>query len=434
MNTSILNKTIKPEDVAKLVKSDSDIVISMCASEPQHTLSFLHLAAPRVRDVNVFSCLTMKPYPFFSTEQMQGHFTLCSWFHGPAARAAIAKGLKTVTFVPNMLHRAILDRLCVRKPHIFIGSCTPPDSHGFVSLGPSLVYEQHAVHHCEIVVLEINPNLPRTYGDTQVHVSQVDYFTESELPIPALPIAEPDETESIIGHHIASLVDDGATIQLGIGGIPNAAANSFTEKNDLGVHTELFVDSMKTLFERGNINNRKKSLELDKSICTFALGSKELYPWIDDNLSVEFKQGLWCNDPSVIRQNSKMTSINTCMAIDLTGQIASEGVQGQQYSGTGGQADTAVGAKEGYDGLGKSIIACRSTAKNETLSTIQLGHTPGTPITLHRSHADYFVTEYGIASLRGRSVRERAEQIIAVAHPKFRDQLLYEAKESGLCP
>ncbi len=432
MNFKVANRIIKPEDVANLVKSNTDIVVSMCASEPQHTLSSLHLAAPRVRNVNVFSCLTMKPYAFFSSAEMEGHFTLCSWFHGPPARAAIEQGLRTVTFVPNMLHRAILDRLCVRRPHIFIGSCTPPDKHGFVSLGPSLVYEQHAIHHAEIVILEINPNLPRTYGDTQVHISEVDYFTESELPIPHLSKVVPDEVETKIGENIATLVDDGATIQLGIGGIPNAAALSFTEKNDLGIHTELFVDSMKDLYERGNITNRKKTLELGKSICTFALGTKELYPWIDDNLSIEFKQGMWCNDPSIIRQNSKMTSINTCMSIDLTGQIASEGVEGQQYSGTGGQADTAVGAKEGVDQLGKSVIACRSTAKGGKVSTIVVGHSPGTPVTLHRSHADYFVTEYGIARLRGRTVSERARQIISIAHPKFRDQLKDQARELGL--
>ena len=352
--------------------------------------------------------------------------------HGPPAREAIERGLKTVTFVPNMLHRVILDRLCVRRPHIFMGSCTPPDAHGFVSLGPSLVYEQHAIHHAEIVILEINPNLPRTYEDTQVHISEVDYFTETDYAIPHLAKVTPDEVETKIGENIATLVEDGATIQLGIGGIPNAAAQSFTEKNDLGIHTELFVDSMKDLYERGNINNRKKGLEMGKSICTFALGTKELYPWIHDNLSLEFKQGPWCKDPSIIRQNSKMTSINTCMAIDLTGQIASEGVEGLQYSGTGGQADTAIGAKEGYDGLGKSIIACRSTEKSGKVSTIVPGHKPGTPITLHRSHADYFVTEYGIARLRGRTVTERARQIISIAHPKFRDQLKDQARELGL--
>ncbi len=428
MTVNLKIKIISPEKVSDLIKSNTDIIVAMCACEPQTTMAKLHLAAPRVKNVNVFSCLTLKSYPFFDQKEMEGHFTLASWFHGAPARAAQKKGIGTVSFVPNMLHRAVLDRLHVRRPHLFIGSCTPPDEHGFVSLGPNLVYEKHALFEADIVVLEINKNLPRTYGDTHIHVDQVTYFTEAEHEIPALNPMEPDEIERQIGRHIAGLVDDGATIQLGIGGIPNAAALELKNKNDLGVHTEMLVDSMMELYLNGNITNKRKAYYPGKFVCTFAMGKKELYPWLNNNLAVEFRQGEWCNDPSVTRKNSRMTSINTCMQIDLTGQVASEGLSGIQYSGTGGQADTAVGAKEGYDNLGKSIIACRSTAKNGSLSTITMGLKAGTPVTLHRSHTDFVVTEFGVAKLRGRTLRERAEALINIAHPDFRDQLREEAK------
>lgn len=425
-------KIITPRKVSDLIMSDTDIIVAMCANEPQTTLNHIHLAAPRVKDVQVFSCLTLSKYPFYFSKEMKGHFTLASWFHGAPAREVQKMGLGTVSFVPNMLHRAVLDRLSVRRPHIFIGSCTPPDAHGFVSLGCNLVYEKHALKEADIVILEINENMPRTYGDTHVHVDEVTYFTEADHEIPSLPQKAPDDIESKIGHHISQLVPDGATIQLGIGGIPNAAALALKNKNDLGVHTEMFVDSMMDLYLNGNITNTNKTLIPGKFVCTFAMGRKELYPWLNENMAVEFRQGEWCNDPSVIRKNSMMTSINTCMQVDLTGQVASEGLAGTQWSGTGGQADTAVGAKEGHDGLGKSIIACRSTAKQGTLSTITMGLAPGTPVTLHRSHTDFVVTEYGVAQLRGRSINERARALINIAHPDFRDQLMIEGKEHGL--
>lgn len=426
---NISQKMLQASDVPERIKSDTDIIVAMCGSEPQTTLAQLHHAAPRVERVNVFGCLTLKPYDFFSQPEMRGHFQLASWFHGGPARDAIKRQLGTVSFVPNMLHRAVLDRLCVRQPHIFIGTCSPPDAHGYVSLGLSLVYEKHALQAADLVILEIHPDMPRTYGDTHVHVSEVDHFVEATHTLPCLPHKEADEIDIAIGKHIASLVEDGATIQLGIGGIPNAAAQQLKDKNDLGVHTEMLVDSMKDLALNGNITNANKSLLPGKFVCTFAMGKPDLYEWLDDNLAVEFRQGEWCNDPSVIRKNSKMTSINTCMQVDLTGQVASEGVGHLQYSGTGGQTDTAVGAKEGYDGKGKSIIACRSRAKGGTVSTIVAGFQPGTPVTLHRSHTDYVVTEHGIACLRGRTTAEAVEQLIAVAHPDFRAALEAQARE-----
>jgi len=381
--------------------------------------------------VKVFSVLTMKPYDFYMKKEMKGHFELCSWFHAPGSRQAIKEGAGTVTYVPNMLHRAATDRLHVRKPHMFFGTCTPPDEKGFVSLSLGITYEKDIIEAAEIVVLEVNDQLPRTFGDTFIHIDDVNYFVEYSHEPPTLPTVEPDNVALQIGANIAKLVEDGSTIQLGIGEIPNAAALSLREKKNLGVHTEMLVDSMMELYELGVITNKEKTYYKDKLVCTFAMGSKKLYEWLDNNPSVEFLRGKYVNDPCIVKLNSKMVSVNTCIMVDFTGQVASESIGTQQYSGTGGQTDTAVGAVEGTDGKGKSIIACRSTARNGSISTIVPTLPLGTAVTLHRSNVDYIVTEHGIASLRGRTVRERTEALINVAHPDFRNQLREDAKKLG---
>lgn len=424
-------KLITLDDVPDLLKSDTDVIVAQCASEPQGCMGRFHLAAGRVHDVKVFSVLTLKAYDFYALPAMKGHFELCSWFHAPGSRAAIKAGTCTVTYVPNMLHRAGIDRIHVRKPHLFIGTCTPPDDKGFVSLSLGITYEKDVLEAADVVLLEVNEHLPRTFGDTQLHVNDVDYFVEYHHPPPTLPSPEPDACSMLIGEHIAGLVEDGATIQLGIGEIPNAAALSLRHKNDLGVHTEMLVDSMMELYELGVITNKKKAIYKDKFVCTFSMGSERLYKWLDNNQAVEFLRGRYVNDPCVVRRNSRMTSINTCLMVDLTGQVASESIGVEQYSGTGGQTDTATGAVEGFDGLGKSIIACRSTAKGGTISTITPVLPEGTAVTLHRSNTDWVVTEQGAVRLRGLTIRERAAALISIAHPDFRDTLTHEAGRHG---
>ncbi|HNS28897.1 MAG: acetyl-CoA hydrolase/transferase C-terminal domain-containing protein [Tenuifilaceae bacterium] len=425
------SKLIPLEKMPDLLQSNTDVIVAQCASEPQGCMSVFHLAKNRVKDVKVFSVLTMKPYDFYMKHEMKGHFELCSWFHAPGSRQALKEKTGTVTYVPNMLHRAASDRMKVRRPHLFVGTCTPPDDKGFVSLSLGITYEKDIIEAAEIVVLEVNEMLPRTYGDTQVHVADVDYFVEySQMP-PTLPEPQPDEVAMAIGKHIANLVDDGATIQLGIGEIPNAAALMLKDKKDLGVHTEMLVDSMMELYEMGVITNKAKSVHKGKFVCTFAMGSEKLYKWLDNNPAVEFLRGSYVNDPCMMRKNSKMVSINTCIMIDFTGQVASESIGIEQYSGTGGQSDTAVGATEGFDGKGKSIIACRSTAKRGTISTIVPVLPAGTGVTLHRSNTDYVVTEHGSVRLTGLTVRERTEALISIAHPDFREELTRQAREMG---
>ncbi len=425
------SKLINIDQMPDLLVSDSDVIVAQCASEPQGCMSKFHLAKDRVHNVKVFSVLTLKPYDFYMLPEMKGHFELCSWFHAPGSRKALKEKTGTVTYVPNMLHRAASDRMKVRRPHMFVGTCTPPDEKGFVSLSLGITYEKDILEAAEISVLEVNDKLPRTLGDTQVHISDVDYFVEySQMP-PTLPAPVPDEIAMAIGENIAKLVEDGSTIQLGIGEIPNAAALMLKDKKDLGVHTEMMVDSMMELYEMGVITNKHKSVHRGKFICTFAMGSEKLYRWLDNNPAVEFLRGSYVNDPCFVRQNSKMVSINTCIMIDFTGQVASESIGTEQYSGTGGQSDTAIGATEGLDGKGKSIIACRSTARAGQISTIVPVLPAGTAVTLHRSNTDYVVTEHGSVRLTGLTVKERTLALISIAHPDFRESLINQAREIG---
>ena len=424
-------KLVDIDTAVRRIQSGNDVIVAQCASEPQGCMARFHIVADRVEDVRVFSVLTLKPYDFYMRPEMRGRFELASWFHAPGSREALRAGTGTVTYVPNMLHRAALDRIHAHSPDVFFGTCTPPDGHGYVSLSLGITYEKDVIEAAKTVVLEVNPKLPRTFGDTQVHVSAADLFVEHDQEVPSLPSPSPSETDLAIGAHIAELVEDGSTIQLGIGGIPNAAALALREKRNLGVHTEMMVDSMMELYEMGVVTNSCKGLLKGKFVCCFAMGSRKLYDWLDDNVAVQFERGRWVNDPAVIRQNTRMVSVNTCLMVDLTGQVASESIGTTQYSGTGGQSDTAIGSVEGLDGAGKSIIACYSTAKGGKVSTIVPTLPEGTAVTLHRSNVDIVVTEHGIARLRGRTVRERVRELISVAHPDFRSDLAARAKALG---
>ncbi|NWJ40665.1 MAG: acetyl-CoA hydrolase/transferase family protein [Geothrix sp.] len=425
------SKRVSIDEAVSHIQSDHDVIVAQCASEPQGCMSRFHIVGDRVQNVRVFSVLTLKEYDFYMKKEMQGHFELASWFHAPGSRAALKAGTGTVTYVPNMLHRAATDRIHAHRPDIFFGTCTPPDKHGFVSLSLGITYEKDIMDHARLVVLEVNPRLPRTFGDTQVHVSEVDYFVEHDQEVPSLPAPVPNATDLQIGAYIADLVEDGSTLQLGIGGIPNAAALALKGKKDLGVHTEMLVDSMMELYEMGVITNARKALKPGKFLTTFAMGSRKFYDWLDDNVAVEFQRGSWVNNPAIVAQNSRMVSVNTCISVDFTGQVASESIGTSQYSGTGGQSDTAQGAVAGFDGLGKSIIACYSTAKNGTVSTITPTLPLGSAVTLHRSHVDHVVTEHGVARLRGRTVRERTRELISIAHPDFRAELTEQAGKLG---
>lgn len=412
-------KLLSVENALKLVKSNDEIVCSLGPCEPQKFLGDLHTIKNRVENVTIVTMLSLMKYKYNTEKSMEGHFFNESLFMGGAARNSQKVGL--CSYIPTHLRYSATRRLKYREPNIFAGAVTPMDKHGFFSLSLSLVYERENIDKADIVILEVNPNLPRVHGDTQIHISEVDYLIESDCKIPELEIKEPCEKEITIGNYISELVEDGSTIQLGIGGIPNAVAMALKNKKNLGVHTEMITEGIVDLFNEGVITNNEKTLHKNKIIGTFALGSKKLYDFLDDNPVIELKKCSYVNNPYVICQNKKMVSINTALAVDLTGQCASESFGYNQYSGTGGQGDTGIGAFMSENG--KSIIALKSTVKNDTVSTICMGHEIGTAISFSRNDVDYIVTEYGVANLTGKSMRDRAKSLIEIAHPKFRAEL-----------
>lgn len=428
-------KIVKINDIYNLIKSDYEIVVGMAANEPQEFMKNLHTIADRVKNVTVTNCLPIVEADFFTNIELRDSFFLDSWFFTKTLRTVSKNG--NISFIPNHLHLAGKRRLDHKKPNIFITAATPPDKHGFMSLSTSNVYEKQMVEEADIVVFEINKNFPRTFGDMEVHINDVDYLVETDYAVPTLPNIEPNEKDMLIGKFIADKINDGDTLQLGIGGIPNAVAKSLMNKKDLGIHTEMFTSGMIDLIEAGVITGKKKTLHKGKHVCCFAMGSKELYEYIDNNPSVMILPGSYVNDPAVMGLNDNQVSINATIEIDLTGQCASEAVGTRQISGTGGQADTAIGAQNAKNG--RSFIALYSTAsirnkitgEIEEVSKIVPTLQPGAAVSLSRNDVDYVVTEYGIVRLRGANIRERAKLLISIAHPKFRDLLRDEAIKAG---
>ena len=292
--------------------------------------------------------------------------------------------------------------------------------------------EKQLIESADLVVLEINQNLPWTLGDTQIHLSEVDYLVENHVPLMQLPVGPPSKEEELIGGYIADLIEDGSTLQLGIGGIPNAITPFLLKRKDLGIHTEMFTDGMVDLYNAGVITNRRKTQWRGKMVGAFALGTQKLYDFVDNNLGVEFQQGRITNDPVVIGRNYRMKSINTALQVDVLGQVCSQSIGYKHFSGTGGQLDTHRGAQLS-DG-GRGIIALRSTAKNGQLSTIVPTLSPGAEVTVPSQDADTIVTEYRVADLKGLSLFDRALALIRIAHPDFRDQIKDEVIRLGIVP
>lgn len=411
-----------------MVTSDCSIGVAMAAASPPGLLASLGSRRDVVDNVRIFSALLLNEYDFFLAPGMKDHFLLESWFYGAGERKGHELG--TVFLIPSHGRDWGIRKARFDPPDFFWGTACPLDRHGYFSLSLGIGYEKDLLAAAKTVVLEINPNLPRTYGDTQVHISEVSHIVENAAPLPELAPVEPSKEERAIGAHIAELIEDGSTIQLGIGGIPNAIAGFLKEKKDLGVHTEMFTDGMVDLVEAGVITGRRKTLWPGKLVGNFALGTRKLYNFLHENLAVEFQPGRVTNDPRIIAKNHKMVSINTALQIDLTGQVVSESIGHLQYSGTGGQTDTAIGAQ--LSPGGKSIIALKSTAKKGTVSTIMPCLPEGAKVTLLRADVDYVVTEFGVAHLKARSLRERAKQLINIAHPDFREELRKEAERLKL--
>lgn len=434
--TNYTSKIISVQDALKLVKSDSCIVTAVAASEPQAFLGELHTIADCVRNVNVNICLSLRSYPFLESADYEESFDVVSWFHGPGTRKA--QKLRKVTYYPNNLHFMGSKRLAAIKPNIFVGSATYPDEHGFVSLSMSNVYEKEVLEKADIVIIEMNRNCPRTFGDVELHVNDIDYLVETEYELPIVPSAEPNEKDLMIGKYIAEYIKDGDCIQLGIGGIPNAVAKSLYNKKNLGVHTEMLTAEMVNLAKAGVINGKCKQTYKGKMVATFAMGTKEMYEYMDNNPSIAILNSAYVTDPYNVAQNENQVSINTTLEVDLMGQCSSESLGPVQFSGTGGQSDTAIGAQMSKNG--RSFIALYSTAmvrnpktgEKEEVSKIVCQLKAGAAVSLSRNDIEYLVTEYGVVCLKGTTIKERVEKIISIAHPKFREQLREEAKQTGL--
>ncbi len=429
-------KTITVQQALQLIKSGDMIVTGLGCSEGREFLFHLHEIADKVKDVTVTNCLPMGDYPFFCDAQYKDSFKLDGWFYSPAMRKAHKNG--NISFIPNHLHLAAVKRLDHVRTNVYVGNCTPPDKHGYVSLSLSNTYEKRMMADCDYIILEVNPKLPRTFGDVQMHQSQVDYFIETDYDIPEIPDLPPTEKDLTIGKIIAEYINDGDCLQLGIGGIPNAVAASLYGKKNLGIHTEMLTTGMAQLAKAGVINGSCKQREKGKMVAAFAMGTRELYDYLDDNPACAILDGGTVNDPVIIAQNDNQISINTTIEVDVTGQCCSETIGSMQFSGSGGQSDTACGAQKSKNG--KSFIALYSTAmvrnpetgEKEEVSKIVTQLKRGAAVTLSRNDIHYLVTEYGAVNLRGTNIRERVNKIISVAHPKFREQLQKEAFELGI--
>jgi 4-hydroxybutyrate CoA-transferase len=300
---------------------------------------------------------------------------------------------------------------------------SPPDEHGYCSLGVSVDYTKTAAEIADLVIAQVNQQMPRTLGDSFLHVSQLDCIVETDLPVIELAPPKITEVERAIGENVATLIKDGDTLQLGIGAIPDAVLLFLKEKNDLGIHTEMFSDGVVELAEAGVITNKKKTLHPGKSVATFLMGTRRLYDYVDNNPAVAMYPVEYVNDPYVIAQNDNLVSINSCVQIDIQGQVVSTSAGLRQISGVGGQIDFVRGANMSKGG--RAIMAMPSMT-NKGVSKIVTMLDPGSAVTTPRNDVNYVVTEYGIAQLRGKSLRKRAEELIAIAHPSVRDEMRAE--------
>lgn len=431
-----MNKNITVDEALSLVKSGDHIVVSLGAGEPMCFLSNLHKIADRVEDVTVTNCLTLREYEYNTNPVYKRNFFCESLFYSYHTRKSHELG--RVSFIPNHLRLSGVNRSYNRTADIYVGVCSPPDRHGFVSLSLSNVYEKRMLMGAQTVILEVNPNAPRTFGDVEVHSSQVDYFIPVDYSLPEIADPVYNDRDVEIGREIASVVDDGDCIQLGIGSIPNAVAAALMDKKDLGVHTEMLTTGIMRLAKAGVITGRYKQVHPGKMVCSFLMGTRELYDFVDDNPSVLVLDCNYVNDPRVIARNDNQVSINTSIEVDITGQCCSESLGSRQFSGTGGQTDTAMGAQMSRNG--RSIIALYSTAsvrnpvtgEKEEVSKIVTRLKEGAAVSLSRNDVNYVVTEYGMVDLKGASIIERAKKLISIAHPAFREQLMREAYESGI--
>ena len=422
------SKFITVDEALSKIKSHDTISIGFFGNEPYAMLSNLHRIGDRVEDVVVWTCNPQTEHEFIRDDSLLGHIDVISCFYGEAVRGDHKKG--HVTFMPNNLHSIYETIFETRKPNVFIAATTPMDKYGYVAISMSQQVELEALDVCDLVIFEANPNMPHTGGTVRVPIEKVDYFIDVDYPISKSPVYKQTPEQLRIAEYAADLIHDGDCIQLGIGGMPDAVAERLTGRHDLGIYTEMLGSAMGKLMACGAVNNSRKNFYRNRSIAAFTWGTRELYDFINDNPMVELMPVHYVNDPFNIARNENLVSVNTALEIDLTGQVCSETIAGKQYSGTGGAWDFAYGAYHAPGGRG--VIALQSTARGGTISRIVPQLTAGNVVSIPRNIVDHVVTEYGTARLRGKSVRDRALALIAVAHPDFREELRAAARRLQL--
>jgi len=404
------------DEALACVRSGMRVYIQPGCAEPETLVEALMRRGPELRDVEIVHMMTMGCAPYVAPE-MAGHFRHNAMFIGGNVREAINDGRADYT----PIYLSEIEQLFesgAMPIDVALIEVSPPDSHGFCSFGVGVDTTLTAAQCANYVVAQINDHMPRTYGDSFIHINDIDAFVESSRPLCALKKPALTELHTAIARNVAGLIEDGAVLQTGIGGIPDAVLPLLADRKDLGIHTELVSDGVIPLIDAGVITGARKNFKPRKIILGFALGTRDLFDFVDNNPIFEFHPTAYTNDPGLIARNDKMVAINSALQVDLTGQVCSDSIGQQFYSGIGGQVDFLRGASRSKGG--KPIIALASTAKKETISRIVPMLDPAAGVVTSRGLVRYVVTEYGVAYLHGKSIRERAKALIEIAHPKFR--------------
>lgn len=421
-------KLVSAEEAAASIKSKNRVYISGNAATPYVLMKALALRKDELQDVELVHVLLLGEDPL-STPEMEGHFRHNSLFVGPADRKAINEG--RADYIPIFLHQIPNLFYSDQMPiDVAILHLSPPDEHGFMSFGVEVLASKAAAETAKLVVAQVNEKMPRVLGDSFIHVSRVDKVVEVSEELPQLEKKPFTEVERKIGHSIAGLIEDGSTLQLGIGGIPDAVLLALKGRRDLGIHTEMVSDGVMEAIESGMISGAKKTFHPYKVILTFMLGSDKLYDFADNNPIFEAHPTDYTNHPFNVSRNDKMVAINSAIEVDITGQVCSDSIGTFIYSGFGGQVDFIRGAAHSKGG--KPIIALPSSAKKGEMSRIVPMLKKGAGVVTTRADVMYVVTEYGVAYLHGKNLQERTKSLINIAHPKFRDDLIKEAKTRHL--
>lgn len=425
MNEEYQRKLVPADEAVKCVRSGDGVYLHGNAGVPRTLVDALTARAPELKDVRIYQLITLGAAPYAEPE-CAGSFYVHAMFIGHNVRRAVREGRADYTPVffsemPRLFYERTL------PVDVVMVQVAPPDEYGNMSFGLALDCTPAAMKNARVIIAEINRQTPRTIGSHCLNVADAHFIVEADYRLPELAPEEPTDVELAIGRNVADLVEDGATIQMGIGAIPDAVLRSLTNKKDLGVHSEMVSDGIVDLVKSGVINNSKKTVLPGKIAVSFMFGSHKLYDFMDNNPVFEFHPTEFINDPFVIAQNHKMTAINSALQVDLTGQVCADSLGHDMYSGCGGQVDFVRGSRRSAGG--KAIIALPSTARDNTLSRITATLVPGSGVVTSRADVDFVVTEYGVAQLHGKNMKDRVTALIAIAHPNFRDQLQREASE-----